>query len=373
VGLVGFQGVGKSSALLALATSLQQTKIPDLTSSERYDTILFKWRRASDLYKSLMDFDHDASLEFRSKYGPKMKSMSPSHGTAPYIFSKAVSQAQARLQDLEKNFPWAIPVGDEEKRLGRTRVESTRKTVWRDMLIEKHSIFIDMPDYSKTDRRMMARDLEETYWLWQSLTRKYRFGDSTPVPNIVIAIQKEMFGGHFFFDKMQKIELQPLQPETMVEDYKRRFKDTDPFTSDALLSLARMSRGIFRRFLRYIMLTLDLWEEKQRVGRGRIEVDTVREAVTMERLAADMELELADLFPKHSDLRWPAVRLLLLLQERGDRMQSEIADSLEVEAYAVTRLLTKLEAAHYVTRRRERNEKVVSLYSQKRDADKSNR
>jgi len=65
---------------------------------------------------------------------------------------------------------------------------------------------------------------------------------------------------------MQKIELRPLRPELMVEAYKRRFKNIDPFTEDALLTLARMSRGIFRLFLRYIMLTLDLWEEKQRAG-----------------------------------------------------------------------------------------------------------
>jgi hypothetical protein len=31
--------------------------------------------------------------------------------------------------------------------------------------------------------------------------------------NIVVAIQKEMFRDHFFFDKMDKIELEPLQPE----------------------------------------------------------------------------------------------------------------------------------------------------------------
>ena len=125
--------------------------------------------------------------------------------------------------------------------------------------------------------------------------------------------------------------------------------------------------------MRYIMLTLDLWEEKQRVGRDSIEAETVREAVTMEQLAEDMELELADLFPKHSDLRWLAVRLLLLLQERGERKQSELADSLEVEAYALSRLLTKLEASHYITRRRERNDKIVKLYPEKRDADTSNR
>jgi len=322
-----------------------------------------------------MDYDHDASLEFRSKYGAKMRSLSSSKRTLSYGGAESGShlqRAQALLQDLEKKYPWAVQVDNEEKRLGKTRVESTRKIVWCDMLSEKHSILIDMPDYSKTDRRMMAKDLEEIYWLWQSLNRsKHRFADPTPPPNIVIAIQKEMFGGHFFFDKMQKIELHPLQPETMVEAYKRRFKNTDPFTPDALLTLARMSRGIFRRFLRYIMLTLDLWEEKQRPGVGRIDAETVREAVTMEQLAEDMELELADLFPKHSDLRWSAVRLLLLLEERGERKQSELADSLGVEDYALSRLLTKLEASRYITRRRTGNDKIVSLFAVQDRADKA--
>jgi DNA-binding MarR family transcriptional regulator len=216
----------------------------------------------------------------------------------------------------------------------------------------------------------MAKDLEELYWLWDLLSRCETLGDKRK-PNIVVAIQKEMFGGHFFFDKMQKIELHPLQPETMVEAYKRRFKNTDPFTSDAFLTLARMSHGIFRRFLRYIMLTLDLWEEKGRIGGDRIEAETVREAVTIQQLAEDMELELADLFPKNSDLRWLAVRLLLLLQERGERKQSELADPLEVEGYALSRLLTKLEASHYVTRRRAGNDKIVSLFTVQNSADKA--
>jgi DNA-binding MarR family transcriptional regulator len=316
-----------------------------------------------------MDYDHDVALEFRSKYGAKMRSFS-SNKRAFSESGTELQRAQALLQDLEKKFPWAVQVDGEEKQLGKSRVESTRKSVWRDMLREKHSVFIDMPDYSKTDRRMMAKDLEEIFWLWQSVNRKYGFAGSTPTPNIVIAIQKEMFGGHFFFDKMQKVELHPLQPEMMVEAYKRRFKTTDPFTSDALLTLARMSRGIFRRYLRYIILTLDLWNEK-RVGRGRIETEIVREAVTMEQLAEDMELELADLFPKRSDLRWLAVRLLLLLQERGERKQSELADSLEVEAYALSRLLTKLEASHYITRRRAGNDKIVSISTVQDRADKA--
>ena len=91
----------------------------------------------------------------------------------------------------------------------------------------------------------------------------------------------------------------------------------EPFTEDALLTLARMSRGIFRRFLRYITFTLQTLGEH--VGEGTIDPSTVKEAVTVERLAEDMELELVELFPKQSDLRLQAVRLLMRLEESGPK------------------------------------------------------
>jgi len=81
----------------------------------------------------------------------------------------------------------------------------------------------------------------------------------------------------------------------MVEAYRKRFKALAPFTEDALLTLGRMSRGIFRRFLRYITLTLQYSESH---GKKIIDTETVKEAVTVERLAEDMELELVELFPK---------------------------------------------------------------------------
>ena len=77
-----------------------------------------------------------------------------------------------------------------------------------------------------------------------------------------------------------------------------------------------MSRGIFRRFLRYITLTLQHWETSRN---GRVDTTIVKEAVTVERLAEDMELELGELFPKQSDLRLQAVRLLMRLEESGPR------------------------------------------------------
>jgi len=167
-----------------------------------------------------------------------------------------------------------------------------------------------------------------------------------------------MFRGHFFFGKMEKVELEPLKPEQMVEAYRKRFETIKPFTEDALLALARMSRGIFRRFLRYITLTLQYSESR---GKKIIDTETVNEAVTVERLAEDMELELGRVFPKQSDLRLQAVRLLMHLEESGPKKQRELGQELGIEDYAMSRLLAKLELHRYVARRREGTDKVVSL------------
>ena len=81
----------------------------------------------------------------------------------------------------------------------------------------------------------------------------------------------------------------------------------------------------------------------------------------MERLAEDMELELAELFPKQSDLRLQAVRVLMHLEESGPKKQSELAEELGLEGYAMSRLLAKLELHRHITRRREGTDKIVSL------------
>jgi len=319
IGLVGFQGVGKSSALLALNAGLQEHKTAE---SQGLPTMLFKWRRSSDLFRSLLEYNHEASVDFRSEYEHKLDGLSI----------------------------------DRAERVGGAKVARLRRYIWQGLLRSKHAIFIDMPDYSKTDRRLMARDLEEIYWLWNSL----HLTDATPGPNLVIAIQKEMFGGHFFFDKMSKIELKPLEPSLMVEAYVKQFKTKEPFTDDALLTVARMSRGIFRRFLRHISLTLDLWSTRSQPLRP-IDTATVKNAVTAEGLAEDMELELVELFPKHSDPRLQAVQLLMHLEESGPMRQSRLGELLGIEPYAVSRLLAKLELHRYVVREREGADKIVRL------------
>lgn len=324
VGIVGLQGVGKSHVLMMLS---EFHKI----EGESNEVIFFKWRRESDILKSLLGGNHEASIEFLFEYRRR------------YLDDLGVGPRQ---------LPGAVSVSDIESFLGNSEAEKLQRAVWINILQMKKLILIDTPDYSKTDRRLMAKDLEGIYWIWNFVTRH------NAEANIVVAIQKEMFRDHFFFDKMEKVELEPLKPEQMVEAYRKRFKVIDPFTEDALLNLARMSRGIFRRFLRYITLTLRRWEI---CGKGPIDTAIVKEAVPVARLAEDMETELAELFPKHSDLRLLAVRLLMLLEESGERKQIELAGLLEVEPYVLSRLLTKLEVAHYITRRRAGNDKIVDL------------
>ena len=56
------------------------------------------------------------------------------------------------------------------------------------------------------------------------------------------------------------------------------------------------------------------------------------------------------------------MRLVMLLEESGEQRQGEVASLLGVEAYELSRLLTKLEAARWVTRRRDGNDKIVSCF-----------
>ena len=85
---------------------------------------------------------------------------------------------------------------------------SRARDAWYEMFLAMRTILIDTQDYSRTDRRMMARDLGDIYWLWDSVNK--RAFASRRMSDFVIAVQKEMFRDHFFFDKMEKVELEPL-------------------------------------------------------------------------------------------------------------------------------------------------------------------
>jgi hypothetical protein len=81
--------------------------------------------------------------------------------------------------------------------------------------------------------------------------------------NLVFVLQKELamsdegFVTHFFLGKARIIEITPFQAKELVDHYESEFGSCYPFKGRIELhTLSIASRGIYRRFLRYIKLAL---------------------------------------------------------------------------------------------------------------------
>jgi DNA-binding MarR family transcriptional regulator len=59
----------------------------------------------------------------------------------------------------------------------------------------------------------------------------------------------------------------------------------------------------------------------------------------------------------------PAVRVLIHLSQSGPIEQGRLAEEPDIEPYAMSRLLTKLETHRYVKRKRSGNDEIVILES----------
>jgi hypothetical protein len=233
-------------------------------------------------------------------------------------------------KDLEEmNQTWYVPTTDV-----RTLPDKDTST----FLGRFRCVFIDLPDYSKKNGSQMDKDLRSIADLWVKSNGLF-----------VIGIQKEMFEQrrHFFMGKMSIVELSPLKPAEMAEAYKKKWTTIEPFTEEALTLIAQLSRGIFRRFLRYVMSCI----KQTAITRESypITVETVKSAVTLDQRVKDMDLELTDLFHNNKEQKMQAVRLLDCPKETN---QKEIAEMLGVDEMAVSRLVRTLEAYGYLKRKR---------------------
>ncbi|MCJ7635767.1 hypothetical protein MUP77_25665, partial [Candidatus Bathyarchaeota archaeon] len=162
IGLLGLQGVGKSSALRALyvarmrmAEAKRRVRSKEQVEEADYDVIFFKWRRKPELFQSLLDGIHEASTDFDYEYKKMLsEELESRSGGSPFA---------------SKFSPELISVDSAERELGGTAVKNLRQITWLLLLRRKNLILIDTPDYSKTDRRVMAKDLQDIYWLWNTL------------------------------------------------------------------------------------------------------------------------------------------------------------------------------------------------------------
>jgi len=355
--LIGYQGVGKTSAMLSIPIELRKPRPaePNQKAAPSKPIFLFKWDRLGNLTSKLLrQSDNLGEKLRRSYYGSlqealdKKTDLKPKSTLSIRESLNEISQQITLLQSLT-----SLDFSEAEKRLGRNLVERLRYESFLRTLGQAQAILIDLPDYSKTDMRRVSSDLEAIYWIWNELAHL------PTSPNVVISFQKEMFRGHYFLGKMNRIELKPLKPEKLVEACKKRFPEFKVFTEDALLLVARMGRGIFRRFLRYITLALD--HQERTSTPLPITTDQVREAIPPHILAEDMDQQLTEIFPRQPDMRTEAVKLLQHLEEHGQTAQTKIKELLHVPDYTVSRLVNKLEDYRYVKRERKGIENIIAL------------
>jgi len=355
IALTGVQGAGKTEGLRRLFAifSMLAWLRGNRTAP---DVVLVRWQTSANQIQSLLNGDAEVFIP------------SPLHPDEPAKWFQA--EYRARLQrELRKPrmLPLRLPEGREiparpedldvrwaEGQVGSSTCEKIKEEVWLDVFAKKSLILIDLPDYSRSDRRLITRHLSEIYRLWDRLSRY-------SAPAIVIAIQKDLINRHFFFDKMEKIEISPLTSEELLRSYVGEFDGTYPFTEAALLKLAVLSRGIPRRFKRYAALVTEAWCE-QGAQHEPINPEFVSKAVTEDRLIEDLEVEFEELFPRSPEHQRQAGRLLLRLSERGPTDQTNLAKDLHIKQYEMSRILAKLEGRY--TRREggaEGHRKIVHL------------
>jgi hypothetical protein len=92
-------------------------------------------------------------------------------------------------------------------------------------LKECNFLLIDLPDYEAGGGGRMKRDLDGIGKLWY----ESRYGFRYRRRSMVVAVQKEMFGGHYLFGKGEVFELRPLTPDELVNFYFRKFSTVAPF------------------------------------------------------------------------------------------------------------------------------------------------
>jgi len=221
-----------------------------------------------------------------------------------------------------------------------------------------HSNLIDTPDYGRRDLRKINRDLTQIFNIWNEVRERLHYGtEQDPnvegyhqrfTGNFVVFLQKELIKprDHFFLRKMDIVELKSLTTNELLEAFKMRFTTFDPFTGESLTLIAELSRGIFRRFMRYIQLALENMIER---GATEVTVDDVKAVITEEILMEDMELEFYDMFKNERYTRH-AVRILNFLRDTGQIDQKTIAEELGIHATILGRIVANLEENGYVKR-----------------------
>jgi predicted AAA+ superfamily ATPase len=318
--ITGLQGTGKTTGLRMMYSCMIEDDKP---------SAFIKWTR-----NWIEDFKID-DADFRDFYEEALKKdfdlLMDLKGRA-YI---------GKQEDLTVDYM--------EGKLGKGRCKDIKRDAVMEYLRSMKFVFIDLPDYTKTDIRFMATDFDEIQELWHRLLQRPDVqGDTT----IVMTIQKELCTGrHFFLGKFDITELPLLTPQELMRIYKEKFESTAPFMEETLEILAKLSRGVFRRFQRYCGLTIQAFmaEEKE----PPITADCAEKAISDGVILEDMQLELYEKFPTDAQRKLAIDILRMFIKKKGlEISQKEIAETFDTNEAAISRVVNGLVYGKYLTRDR---------------------
>jgi hypothetical protein len=322
----GLQGTGKSRILRQLANE---------------GTYLFKWsknwkdeiwqrRYCASQYYGTVSFEYEDQVNAYGRSGQSQK---------VYKIGDPSTILQRREISLMEAF------------LGKSKCNELREKAIAYFLDSIRIFLIDMPDYSRSNTNALIHDIAEIQRFWESLGYK---GDK----HLVIAIQKELVtkAPNFFWGKCDRYTVEPLTTEQLIEAFKLSNPEGDIFDFEALQLLGQLSRGVFRRFKKYMRLTIEADHKTLPITKDKVE-----KAITDDIVFQDLDQELADLFDDEEKRRC-ASKVLSYLRSHNEVNVKTIAEDIGVSESMAQKIVQKLALYNYITTKHgEGKEKLVSL------------
>jgi hypothetical protein len=338
IAVVGLQGSGKSALRQSLWIKLENAG---------KKCLCFKW---GALNPELLDLNFDATDVLRRLVDVyDWFTMAKKLGVS---VEKLKAFYRGELSPLEEaNLkPLILKLASREEK------RDIQRTALLDAIQTKDNILIDFPDYSRLNQAQMIRDLNEFARWWETTILADSEGVYNQNANVVIFFQKELFSGHFLFGKFDCFELGAMSPQLLITIMKQNCGSIEPFTVEALEYLGRLSRGIIRRFKKYVKTCL---EKALQHGCFSISPDLAKQWIGLEQLEKDMELELMDIFPREKELRRLSVTILQVLNGKKAIPQNDLAEEVfDGNKVKCSRVLDKLEAWGYILREWESTEEA---------------
>ncbi|HVB12182.1 MAG TPA: hypothetical protein VNE86_03545 [Nitrososphaerales archaeon] len=165
-----------------------------------------------------------------------------------------------------------------------------------------------------------------------------------------------------FQDMARIFEITPFTPDDLVGAYKTEFESSYPFEGAGLRRAAWLSRGVFRRFLKYLQLCLELHIEQAGTLANEITIsaETVEKALSEEEMGKDWEIELRQIFPKGDGWKNAAKVLNIVILAQGPFPQSELYQFVQwLDKGEVSRMVSKLEEYGYLRREMRDRKKYI--------------